>query len=102
MLQCIRSGQDSGISARRSTRHGAACIHHMAVERHDPEAVAESPGHFYSVIQILRNYRLTQKIIKNVPIGRIKLNEFRCNTDKSTAFRHPRLFQHAAANGRNG
>lgn len=74
----------------------------MAVKCHDSEAVAESPGHFYSVIQVLRNYRFTQKIIKNIPVGRIKLNEIRCNSDKSTAFRHPRLFQHAAANSGNG
>ena len=69
LFQLIGPGEDAGVLVHGAAGHGAAGVHHLAVQGDDLEAAAVFLGHGDGGVHILDDHRPAQQIVNDCLVG---------------------------------
>ncbi len=100
-FQLIGARQHARALRRRAARHGAAGIDHLAIERHDAEAVVVFFRDGHGIAQRLRNDRAPQQTGKHAGIGAVIAAKL-AGKAKIAPFAARRILQRTAAHRADG
>ncbi len=102
LLQLRRPAEDARAAADGAAGHGAAPVDDLAVQRHDAEGAAVLPGHGDAAVQVLRDDRPAQKVLKDVGIPGVKAHQAGGDAHKAELRLHAPLPELVAPDGGEG
>ena len=73
----IGTGQHPGALSTGTTAHGAARVHHLAVQGHNAKAVVVLLGHTDGRVQVLHNHRATQQVRDDLAVPTVAVYQLR-------------------------
>ena len=88
----------------RSARHGAAGVHYVSLQGHQPEGVPAPAHDGDSRVQVFRDHRPAQQVLHHAPEVSVAFHQFRRHAQASGHIQHfplPRI-QHPGLHGGNG
>ena len=102
LFQLVGPGEDAGVLTYGAAGHGAAGVHHLAVQGDDLEAAAVFLGHGNGSIHVLDNDGAAQQIVHDGPVGLFAVNQLRGHAHEAPAAFQAALLQNPPLNAGKG